>query len=271
MPDRLPDALVVLTRPQGRNESMAQHLADLGLEPLCMPALEIVPVASDAVPQPGDFDLIVFVSGNAVCCYFQQLVQAGLTPAWWPAHTQVAVVGAATAQAVAQSGLVPAGLVLCPDAADEQDSESLWKVLQPRIAAPCRALIVRGQSGREWLGQQLEQAGVQVHRHTVYQRRALPWPAVAQERLQQGVASGRLVICLLTSAHSVQAFLDNAAKQGFLPSCAGFHYVVIHPRIRGRLQSSLNEASGKVEPLAVTICPPRDDAILQTVISVASL
>lgn len=272
MPERL-DALVLLTRPQGRNESMAQHLIDQGLQPLCMPALEIVPAGEGAAgpPQPGDFDLIVFVSGNAVCSYVQQLAKAGITPAQWPAHTLVAVVGAATAQAVARTGLVPAHLVLCPCASDEQDSESLWRLLQPRLPAQGRALIARGQSGREWLGQQLEQAGLQVFRHTAYQRRALPWTAAQRERLLQGVASGRRVICLLTSAHSVQAFLDNADRHGLLPACAGFHYVVIHPRIRGRLQSSLNEASGKVQHLAVTISSPRDDAILQTIISVASL
>lgn len=270
---RLAGALVVLTRPQGRNEPLARRLARDGFEPLAMPVLDIVPIPGEAgsLPRPGDHDLVVFVSGNAVACYFQQLAQAGATPATWPAHTRVAVVGAATARAVLDTRLVPAERILAPGEAEEQDSESLWKLLQPLAAGMDKALIVRGQSGREWLGQRLEQAGLEVVRHASYQRRTQAWPDSALERLRAGLDAGRGVICLLTSAHGVQAFIDNAARHGLLPACAGFHYVVIHPRIAGRLQSSLGGPTGKMGELAVTICSPTEDAILQAVVSLASL
>ncbi len=269
----LADALVVLTRPHGRNEPLALRLADRGLEPLVMPVLDIVPASGPdgPPPRPDDHDLIVFVSGNAVSSYFQQLAQAGGLPDAWPAHTLVAAVGAATAKAVAQTGLVPAGQVVLPAQSEEQDSEALWKVLQPRLARLRSALIVRGQAGREWLGQSLEQAGLRVVRHAAYERLVLDWPPHQARRLREAVAAGRGVICLLTSAHGVQAFVDNAARHGLLASCAGFHYVVIHPRIAGRLQSSLGVPGGTDGGLAVTICAPRDDAIFQAVTSLASL
>ncbi|MDX3895776.1 uroporphyrinogen-III synthase [Pusillimonas sp.] len=272
MTSRLADALIVLTRPQERNEPLARRLADRGFEPLAMPVLGISPLSGvKAPPLPADHDLIVFVSGNAVSAYFQQLAAAGELPETWPSGTLVAAVGAATAGAVARTGRVPADLVLHPGEADAQDSESLWKVLQPRLAPLRAALIVRGQNGREWLGQRLEQAGLRVTRHAAYERCAVDWPPQQVERLRAGLEAGREVICLLTSVHGVRAFIDNAAHHGLLSACGGFHYVVIHPRIAGRLQSSLDVPSDTAGRLAVTICAPRDDAILQAVTSLASL
>ncbi|WP_397473060.1 uroporphyrinogen-III synthase [Pusillimonas sp.] len=274
MPGSLANALVLLTRPKGRNEPLMQRLASKGLESLVLPVLDIVPVpaALNPPPVPGGYDLVVFVSGNAVNCYFRQLNQAGAMPAAWPEHTRVAAVGAATAKAVLDTGFVPAECILAPHEAESQDSESLWKYLQALTAAMSRALIVRGQEGREWLGLRLEQAGVEVIRHISYERRTLEWPASIVRHLRGGLDSGRPVICLLTSAHGVTAFIDNAARHDLLPACLGFHYVVIHPRIAARLQSSLesSSASGKVGDLAVTICPPGEDAIVQAVFSLAS-
>jgi len=268
----LADALVMLTRPQGRNEPLVRRLTDLGFEALIMPLLDIAPLAGvQGLPRPGDHDLIVFVSGNAVSSYFQQLIEAGELPAAWPSGTLVAAVGAATARAIAQTGRIPAELVVYPGEETGQDSESLWKLLQPRLAASNTALIVRGQDGREWLGQRLEQAGLRVVRHAAYERRSVDWSPEQVQRLRAGLDAGRKVICLLTSVHGVHAFVDNAAHHGVGSACAHFHYVVIHPRIAGRLQSLLDVPSGTVGGLTVTICAPKDDAIVQAVTSLASL
>lgn len=265
------NALVVLTRPRGRNEPLAQRLSGHGLETLALPVLKIAPVtASCPPPQPQDYDLVVFVSGNAVANYFQQLDQAGAMPAMWPDGTRVAVVGVATAQAVLDTGLVPAANIVAPDAAQTQDSESLWRLLQPLAAGMNRALIVRGQDGREWLGRRLEQAGLTVVRHASYERRTSEWPPALAAQLQAGVDAGRPVVCLLTSVHGVQAFFDNIARHGLSLASSGFHYVVIHPRIAGRLQSLLGSPSGKVDEPVVTICPPDEDAIAEAVLSLAS-
>lgn len=272
MPERLAHALVVLTRPEGRNEPLAQRLGKLGIESLAMPVLKIDPApAIDGLPRPEDYDLIVFVSGNAVSYYFQQLMRAGVQPTQWPAHVRVAVVGAATAVAVEQTGLVPARAIVCPHAADAQDSESLWKVLQPQTRTMRKALIVRGQDGREWLGGHLENAGIKVDRHTAYLRCPLDWSPSVLQRLRAAAESGRTVICLLTSSHSVDIFVQNALRHDLLGACAAFRYVVIHPRVAGRLQSSLGAASGKVDFRAVTICQPTDDAVVQAVASLASI
>lgn len=263
--------LVVLTRPQGRNEPLAQRLSRHGLETLALPVLKIAPITVlSPPPQPHDYDLVVFVSGNAVSGYFQQLDQFGAMPAAWPDGTRVAVVGVATAQAVLDTGLVPAENIVAPDSAQAQDSESLWHLLQPLAAGMKRALIVRGQDGREWLGKRLEQAGLAVLRHASYERRTSEWPPALAAQLHSSVEAGRPVVCLLTSAHGVQAFFDNIARHGLSFASSGFHYVVIHPRIAGRLQSLLGSPSGKVSEPLVTICLPDEDAIAEAVLSLAS-
>src|SRR5690554_4054949 len=125
MSDSYAGALVILTRPQGRNEWLGQRLAALGLQALSMPVLGIEPasVSPDSLPRPHDYDLVVFVSGNAVTAYFQQLAQARAGPVQWPAHGLVGAVGSATASALAQTQQVSADQLLHPDHADGQDSE----------------------------------------------------------------------------------------------------------------------------------------------------
>lgn len=243
------------------------------MQVLALPVLDIVPrqnVAQDP-PLPADFDLVIFVSGNALEAYLQQWRQADADGPKWPAEVQIGAVGGATGQAVIEAGLVSADRIIAPTGNESQDSESLWRHLQPYIEDLRRVLIVRGQDGREWLGTRLEEAGVQVVRYASYERRACIWPASAARQVHDAVRSRRPVICLLTSAHGVQAYSDNIQQHDLWPHCLDFQYVVIHPRVAGRLQSSLAalSSSGKVSELAVTICAPADDQIVHTILSLA--
>src|SRR5690606_23182238 len=90
MPPALP--LAVLTRPRGRNESIARALEAEGLAAIIAPALVLRPLGEPA-PAPAGYDLAVFVSRQAVEQYFAQ--HAGP----WPATTVAAAVGQATARA----------------------------------------------------------------------------------------------------------------------------------------------------------------------------
>ncbi|WP_409558291.1 uroporphyrinogen-III synthase, partial [Achromobacter animicus] len=78
--------IAILTRPAGRNEALAGRLQDAGWQPCILPALEIHPisVASEDLPRPSAFDLVVFVIGNAARQYLNQLSQAD-GAACWPA------------------------------------------------------------------------------------------------------------------------------------------------------------------------------------------
>src|SRR3546814_9941416 len=71
---------------------------------------------------------------------------------------------APSAQLLESTGRIPPARILYPT--DTQDSEGLWRVLQPLLATFKRVLIVRGQSGREWLGDRFQQAGIQDRKST---------------------------------------------------------------------------------------------------------
>jgi uroporphyrinogen-III synthase len=87
-----------------------------------------------------------------------------------------------------------------PDA-PQFDSEALWAVVQERARAaqtqgPARVLIVRGadgqgqMAGRDWLAQQLQQAGLQLLQVVAYARRAPVLSAQQQAHARQAVQDG---------------------------------------------------------------------------------
>jgi len=266
------DALAVLTRPEGSNESLARRLAQQGVASVAMPALalRLLPADPAGPALPADYDLVVFVSGQAARFYLGLLAAHGAGAAW-PASTLAAAVGQASAQALRDSGLIPPACVVHPPPQAVQDSESLWAVLQPRAAALGRVLIVCGQGGREWLGRQFEQAGARVTRLPLYRREPAPWPPGQCARLRRHVQAHKRAICLLTSSQGAQAFFGNARTHGLQGLLQQACYVVIHQRIASRLQSLLeHEAAGEGGP-AVTVCAPNDEAIGNAIVAFASL
>lgn len=260
----------VLTRPDDRNRSLASMLETRGVQVLQAPALNIsrIPGAVGARQAPACYDMAVFVSGNAVRAYLQALDEMGLQE--WPGTTIAAAVGAGTGQALRDSGRIPQSMILYPDPAlGGQDSESLWSALADRLDALRRVLIVRGSSGREWLGQRLEAAGISVERLAVYQRSPAIWTQRERSALEAMFVSGKPCVFLLTSGEGVEAVHDNMRRLGLERQWAQARFVVIHERIAARLQSVL-AASGKVEPPVVKICQPGDEPALQAILALAS-
>jgi uroporphyrinogen-III synthase len=262
---------VILTRPSGRNEAVAARLAAAGMPVLILPALNIQPVPPPDTKSfhPRFYDLIVFVSSNAVEGYLGLLGKTAFQGPW-PAGTLAATVGAASAGLLYKSHVVPATRVLHPDADASQDSEALWRLLEPRLSSLRRVLIVRGQSGREWLGERLETANVAVDRLAVYTREAALWTPDELQRLGAALTTSARCVVLLTSGESVDAVHANIERAGLLPPWRRSRFVVIHERVARRLQSVLG-ASGKVESTMVKVCSPGDDAIVESIRQMASL
>jgi len=261
---------VILTRPQGKNETLAHRLAAVDLPALVIPALQIEPLRHDPAtfPLPGDYDLIIFVSGHASQFYFAELAARGMT-GLWPGQTLAATVGVSSARQLQVAGQIPPTHILHPGADAAQDSESLWNVLAPRLATMRRVLIVRGGVGREWLGRKLEEAGLTVRRLAVYARKPAHWTAQQAAPLAQAL-SAQACVCLLTSIESVVAVNANMMRLGLADAWSHARFVVIHERVASRLQS-IRKASGKVETPMVKICQPSDDAIFQSITLMASL
>lgn len=262
---------VVLTRPQGRNEQLARRLLAAGMHPVVLPALAIRPLLhdSDRLPTPGDFDLIIFVSSNAIRFYLD-LLAVRIHPQPWPERTLVATVGRSSAQPLYDSGLISHAHILHPDPSSQnQDSEALWDRLKPILPSLGRVLIVRGESGREWLGEQCERSGIRVQRLAVYRREPALWQSDQTTELRKALALPGSCIFLLTSSESVDAVHANMLRLGAQAAWARSRFVVIHERIAGHLQSMLS-ASGNVEPPMVKVCSPSDDAIFQAIGQMAS-
>ncbi len=263
--------LVVLTRPQGRNQPLAARLRESGLEALELPALAVSPLPVDAsrFPLPQHYDLIVFVSANAALFYLEQLAARGC--AEWPASTVAATVGEASARPLREAGFIPSGCIVHPAADTPQDSEALWRLLEPRLGALRRVAIVRGESGREWLGECLERAGARVHRYAIYRRCPSEWTDGQRQTLAAGLAPGRVVVGLFTSSESVDAFYQNLSAPGLQTFWRDARFVVIHERIARHLQALLRTVPGKNPASMVKICPPADETIFQAVVSLAFL
>ena len=259
---------VLLTRPAGRNETLSASLAEQGFSSLILPALalEPQPLSEGEWQDPASFDLLMFVSSSAVNFYFDALRERGLN---WPSGVLFAAVGLATAACLrAQPGVAPEN-VLCPDSPDSlQDSEALWAELEPRLGRIGRVLIVRGHSGREWLGQRLESCGVQVHRLAIYQRNGAMWTPEQGNQLQESLQAGPLAV-LLSSSQSADAVFANVLRLGLRDAWAQCAYVVIHPRIEEHLQSLLSQAGIPAPPM-VKRCTPDDDDIVAALMAVLS-
>jgi len=248
--------LAVLTRPEGRNESIARALEAEGLAAIIAPALVLRPLDEPA-PAPAGYDLVVFVSRQAADQYFAQHADA------WPAATFAAAVGQATARALRRR--VPADRILAPPADSAQDSEALMALLDARGLRPACALILRGQRGREWLATQLERRGCQVRRHALYGRDAVRWtPAQCQAAL-----GARPCILLVSSLEGLEAIAASFQTHGQgWPS--HLRVVTIHARIARRLQCLIDADSpgaGHRRAPDIKICAPDEQAIFQAILA----
>jgi uroporphyrinogen-III synthase len=189
---------VLVTRPEPQAEPLARRLATEGARVYRLPAIELHPrddrPRQRAALGPIDrFHWIVFVSANAV--------RFGASLLEGRRDLRLAAVGPATAAALNHAGyriaLVPQG---------GYDSEHLLASAEFRHVQGQRVLIVRGDSGRELLAEELAARGAEVGYAEVYERRcARPVPgavAAVEAEWSEGAidvvtaTSGELLRCL---------------------------------------------------------------------------
>jgi uroporphyrinogen-III synthase len=158
---------IAVTRPQEQAQALAAEIGTLGGNCICFPLLEITPLADNSallavVKRLQDFQLAIFISPNAV----RYAMQAIGSHAELPATLQIATVGLSSAQALHKLGVEQ---VLTPQ--QHFDSEGLLALPALQQVTGQQVLIFRGDSGRELLGDTLQQRGAQVHYASCYQRR----------------------------------------------------------------------------------------------------
>ncbi len=154
---------VLVTRPVDQGASLCRRIEALGGEAVALPAVVIEPLAepvlvsTDPAPGPHAYDVVIFVSQNAVT---HGLKAVPRTP-----EMLFAAIGKATAAALSAAGAAPA---IVPEAGFT--SEALLE--HPGLQADSieRVLIVRGGTGRELLEETLSARGIEVDCLEVYRR-----------------------------------------------------------------------------------------------------
>lgn len=259
--------VAILTRPDGRNDTLATGLRSAGWQPLVLPALTLqpLPIAAADLPLPQDYDLVIFVSGNAIQLYLSQLRDL-VGQIDWPVAVPAATVGLASARVLREApGFCVNTTVLCPGPeAPTHDSEALWQVLSARGDLPQRVLLVRGTQGRDWLADQLESAGVQVLRHAAYRRQPAVWPESSLRQLHDWARQGQSVTWLLTSGEGLSAVRTRMHQADLNDWWLTSRFIVTHPTLAQRLQQ---EVGGTGAAPMVKICLPADDAILSAFVA----
>lgn len=260
-----PHPIAILTRPAGRNTNVMKGLARRGWSVVECPALDVREVIAGAgeVPMPERYDLVVFVSRAAVTGYHSQLVAAGhADDIRWPLSTKVASMGPVTASVIRRvfgddlSVFHPA-----PDVA--QDSESLWPILMALEDPLQRVLIVRGQDGRDWLSQRLNQQGIRVELHQAYRRQPVQWSCTLNKHFVALQQQDTLPTWLLTSPHGLDAIYKNLESLGLLDWFACSSFVLTHERLEPMLIKLLGARSlVKSCLLKCVVASPEDDIIL---------
>lgn len=229
--------VAVLTRPAGQSAEIAERLRALHWQVHDWPALLLTGLPAIDVPQPGAFDLVMCVSGNAVRFYFEQLATArGAPSVAWPVDVPIAVVGPSSAQAVRLAGGERVQLIAPAEDAPSFDSEALWARLQALPELPRKVLIVRGGEGpagqgRSWLAERLTEAGVQVTLHAAYRRTAAIWPEQRMRQLRAWRAGELRPVWHLSSREALTSVLQQVGTTAAIAGWVGSRIVVGHARI----------------------------------------
>jgi len=249
-PVELSGVTVVVTRPVHQAEKLCQLVEAAGGTAVRFPVIDILPPENPQqcraqLARLTDYDLAVFVSGNAVNATMAMLE----TPQAWPVNLPIAAVGKATAQAITKKGL-PTPLV----APEPFNSEALLSVPELQMLEGKRILIFRGNSGRELLRDRLCERGAQVDYIECYQRGIPQTDTRPLYAAWEQARSGTLPV-VVTSNQSLQNLVSMIDKE-HQPALFASPLMVISERT-----ASLASKLGFMQTPVVTTTAS-DDAVL---------
>lgn len=226
---------VLVTRPAAQAAEWVAGLRERGIDADALPLIGIRP-SHDAAAVLAAWAglarhrLVMFVSPNAAEQFFA-LRPAG---AAWPPGTLAGSPGPGTSRTLRALG-VPAACIAEPAAdAAQFDSESLWQQLRSHDWRGASVLIVRGESGRDWLADTLRAQGAEVSFVTAYERCAPVLDEPAQARLREALAEPGQHVWMFSSSESI-AHLEAIAP---LADWRGAIALATHPRITERARSA---------------------------------
>lgn len=233
---------VLVTRPADSGASLCRKIAALGGEAIALPAIVIeglrepVVVSTDPAPGPHAYDVVIFVSPNAVTHGLKAIAR---TP-----DTVIAAIGKSTAAALTAAGAAPA---IVPEAGFT--SEALLAQPGLQAGALSRVLIVRGGTGREVLEETLVSRGIEVDYLEVYRRVPADLDAATRTKLLDRWRDGGIDVVTATSGeilHNLHRMLgpDGQALLAATP------VLVVSPRLADAARALGCEGEILVAPAA---------------------
>jgi len=205
------EPLIVITRPQAQAQELAQRVAVLGRQVALFPLLDILPLPDQGPLQTALRDieryaLLAFVSPNAI--------DAALAArSDWPLSVPLAVVGEGSRAALARHGLTSERCTIySPSNRERTDSETLLEELDLAALRDKDVLIVRGETGRELLGDALRNAGARVTTVAAY-RREVPALTTARRTELQHLLEGQND-WIVTSSEALRFWAQMVAQLG---------------------------------------------------------
>ncbi len=173
-----------------------------------------------------------FVSPNAIDAAFAARPN-------WPHHVPLAVIGEGSRASLARYGMTPENsTIISPVNPEHTDSQTLLEQLDLSALRGRDVLIVRGETGRELLGDALRAADVRVTTVAAYRRAAPEFTAARRSELK------RLLCCqndwIVTSSEALRFLVQMVAQLDEAEDVAKMQQqriIVSHARIAETAQS----------------------------------
>ena len=189
---------VLVTRPAHQAKPFINMLETLGATAIPFPVIEIAPPdhpegVVEQLKQLNDYQLIIFISANAVEYGLKFVEQAGKS-----IDCPIAAIGKRTAEKLQQHGQA-----VSIQSSSGYNTEALLQhpQLQETAIAGNKVLIFRGTAGRELLADSLRSRGAQVDYAEVYQRKQ---PEADSHKLETEWTSNSLQIVTVTSNEALK-------------------------------------------------------------------
>ena len=196
---------VLVTRPIQQSAVLAQGIRDAGGNALVFPAIEIQPVADDALARQIDrleeCTAAIFISPNAA----QYGTTAVRVRREFPPHLTLYALGPGTARELTEQGVhnvIQSG---------GQDSEALLVLPDLQNIVGQRIVIFRGVGGREWLADNLKARCAHVEYAECYRRVC---PAADTAPLLQRWSTGGVHAVTITSAETLHNLVAMLGDEG---------------------------------------------------------
>jgi uroporphyrinogen-III synthase len=204
---RLAGRRIVVTRPAGQNEGLAEMIRAEGGEPIVFPVLEILDLEDTralvaAADRLDEYDLAVFISPNAV----DKALNVIGARREWPQRLRAATIGRASEKALARYGVTN---VIAPSG--RFDSEALLALPQLADVQGWRVVVFRGDGGRELLGDTLRSRGATVDYIECYRRVR---PNADVEPLLKRWGRGEIDAVTVSSSEGLRNLYDMLGKLG---------------------------------------------------------